>query len=68
MSHRRTFIRTMAGAAAGMFAIGRGVLDVSAQGRGGGVAGAGRDRDWWSSRPPARCNAVSCKWEDVASA
>ena len=47
MSHRRTFIRTMAGAAAGMFAIGRGVLDVSAQGRGGGVAGAGRDHDWW---------------------
>ena len=36
MSHRRTFIRTMAGAAAGMFAVGRGVLDVNAQGRGGG--------------------------------
>src|SRR5688572_21896731 len=30
MSHRRTFIRTMAGATAGMFAIGRGVLDASA--------------------------------------
>jgi len=36
MSHRRTFIRTMAGATAGMFAIGRGVLDASAQGRGRG--------------------------------
>ena len=36
MSHRRTFIRTMAGATAGMFAIGRGLLDASAQGRGGG--------------------------------
>ena len=42
MSHRRAFIRTMAGAAAGMFAIGRGVLDVSAQG-----GAAGRDHDWW---------------------
>jgi hypothetical protein len=35
MSHRRTFIRTMARATAGMFAIGRGLLDASAQGRGG---------------------------------
>ena len=36
MSHRRTFIKTMAGATAGMFAIGRGLLDASAQGRGRG--------------------------------
>ena len=36
MSHRRTFIRTMAGATAGMFALSRGLLDANAQGRGGG--------------------------------